>query len=200
MGHADRDLFEPGVRGLVEDLVEEDDGRLAAFEAEALLADVLRLQERLERFGGVEAAEDVTLLGARELLVGDLDLRLEPAALERIGDVHVLEPDGPAVALAQQAEDVAEGHHRLRTEAAGGEFALEVPQGQAVLVDVEVGVRALPVDERIDVGHEVAAGPVASMSSMTRAVLLTSSWSSAETSGTQRTGSYGRRRDSKTSS
>src|SRR5699024_3273846 len=145
---------------LVEDLVEQDDRGLSAFEAEALLPDVLRLQEGFEGFGGVESTEDVSLLGAGQLLVGDLDLRLEPASLHGVGDVHVLEADGAAVALTQQSEDAAEGHHRLGAESAGGELAFEVPQGQTVLVDVEIWVRALPVDQGIDVGHEVTAGAV----------------------------------------
>src|SRR5699024_11434272 len=80
----------------------------------------------------------------------DLDLRLEPVSLHGVGDVHVLEADGAAVALTQQSEDAAEGHHRLGAESAGGELAFEVPQGQTVLVDVEIRVRALPVDQGID--------------------------------------------------
>ena len=82
----------------------------------------------------------MALFGACELLVGYLDLGLEPAALQRIGDVHVLEADCAAVALTQEAEDAAEGHHRLGAETTGGELAFEIPQGQTVLVDVEVRV------------------------------------------------------------
>ena len=160
VGHADGDLVEAGVGGLVEDLVEQDDRGLSAFEAEALLSDVLRLQEGLEGLSCVEATEDVSLLRTGEFLMRDLDLRLEPATLDRVGDMHVFEAGGPAVALAQQSEDVAEGHHRLRAEAAGGELAFEIPQGQTVLVDIEVRVGPLTVDQGIDIGHEVAARAV----------------------------------------
>ena len=48
-------------------------------------------------------------------------------------------------------------HLRLAAEAAGDELAVEVPERQAVLDDVEVGVRALHVLERVGVGHQVAA-------------------------------------------
>ena len=41
-----------------------------------------------------------------------------------------------------------------------GEGAVEVPQGQAVRRDVEVGVPALLVLERVGVGHQVAAHAV----------------------------------------
>jgi len=43
------------VRGLGHDGVEQRDDGLAALEGEPLLADVLRLQERLERLGLVQA-------------------------------------------------------------------------------------------------------------------------------------------------
>ena len=39
-------------------------------------------------------------------------------------------------------------------------MAVEVPQGQAVAGDVEVGVAPLAVLQRVGVGHEVAAHPV----------------------------------------
>ena len=41
-----------------------------------------------------------------------------------------------------------------------GELAVEVPQGQPVRLDLEVGVAALPVLQRVGVGHHVAAHPV----------------------------------------
>ena len=48
----------------------------------------------------------------------------------------------------------------LATERAGGELAVEVPQGQPVRLDLEVGVAALAVLERVGVGHHVAAHAV----------------------------------------
>ena len=65
--HADDDLVQPSCGGgLAEHRVEQRDDRLAALEREPLLADVLGLQERLERLGRVEPAEDVQLLLAVE--------------------------------------------------------------------------------------------------------------------------------------
>ena len=48
----------PVLGGRRQDLVEQRDDRLAALEREPLLPDVLGLQERLERLGGVEPAQD----------------------------------------------------------------------------------------------------------------------------------------------
>ena len=100
--------------GPAEDPVEQGDDGLAALEGEPLLADELRLEEGLERLGGVEAAQDPQLLLAGRLGVGDLDLGLEPLALLRVLDVHVLDADGAAVAVAQDAEDLAQLEERLR--------------------------------------------------------------------------------------
>ena len=89
-----------------------------------------------------------------------LDVRLDPLALFRVLDVHVLDADGAAVRVAQHAEDLAQPHDRLAAEPAGGELALQVPQRQAVLDDVQVRVLALDGLERVRVGHQVAADPV----------------------------------------
>lgn len=155
--HADDDLVELVLGGLVEHRVEQRDDGLAALQREALLADVLRLQERLERLGRVQLAEDVLLHGGRRLLVRNLDALLDPAALFGLQDVHVLDADGAAVRVAQHAQDVAELHPLLAREAADGELAVEVPQRQAVAEHVQVGVAALAVVQRVRVGHQVAA-------------------------------------------
>ena len=137
------------------------DRRLAALEAEPLLADELGLQEGLEGLGLVELEQDPQLLLAGRLLVRLLDALLDPAALLGVLDVHVLDADGAAVGVAQDAEDRAHLHEpALAAERAGGELAVEVPQGQAVRLDLEVGVAALLVLQRVGVGHHVAAHPV----------------------------------------
>ena len=110
VGHADGDLVEAGLGGRLADLVDERDRGLAALEAEALLADELRLQEGLERLGLVELEQDAQLLLAGRLHVRLLDALLDPLALLGIHDVHVLDAGGAAVGVAQDAEDVAQLH------------------------------------------------------------------------------------------
>ncbi len=147
-------------RGLA-DLVDQRDRGLAALEAEPLLADELGLQEGLERLGLVELEQDPQLLLARRLLVRLLDPLLDPAALLGVLDVHVLDADGAAVGVAQDAEDRAHLHEpALAAEGAGGELAVEVPQRQPVRLHLEVGVAALAVLQRVGVGHHVAAHAV----------------------------------------
>jgi hypothetical protein len=61
-GIANGDLVQPLVGRALQDAVEQRDERLAALEREALLPDVLGLQEGLERLAGVEPLEHVQLL------------------------------------------------------------------------------------------------------------------------------------------
>ena len=63
--HADDDLVQLVLGGLVQHGVEQRDDGLAALEGEPLLADVLGLQERLERLGRVQLGQDVLLLDDR---------------------------------------------------------------------------------------------------------------------------------------
>ena len=161
VGHADADLLEAVAGGLLADLVEQRDRGLATLEAEALLADELGLQERLERLGLVELGQDAELLLARRLGVAALEALLEPATLGRVLDVHVLGADRARVRVAQDAEDLTQLHvAALAAERrTGGELAVEVPQREAVRRGVEVGVAALLVLQRVGVGHEVTADP-----------------------------------------
>ena len=160
MRHADRDRVELLLGGTCDDCVEEGDHRLGALEAEALLPDVLGLQEGLEGLGLVELAEDAHLLVVRGLDVRHLEVRLQPLALSGVGDVHVLDADGAAVGVAQHAEDVAQQSLALAAEAADDELAVEIPEAESVMLDLEVGVRTLHVLERVDVGHQVAVRAV----------------------------------------
>ena len=90
----------------------------------------------------------------------DLDPVLDPAPLLGALDVHVLDADPAAVGVAQHAQHVAQLHLLLAGEAADRERAVQVPQGQAVLQHVQVGVPADLELERVGVGHQVAADPV----------------------------------------
>ena len=158
--HADHGLVQLLVGGLGEHGVQQRDQRLGALEREPALPDELGLQEHLERLGHVQPGQDADLLvvlgpGMRPLHAG-----LDPGALLRVLDVHVLDADRAAVRVPQHAEYLAQLHPRLAAEPAGRELPLQVPQGQPVLVDVQVGMLALLVLERVGIGHEVAAHPV----------------------------------------
>ena len=65
MGHADDDFLDAGCAGLLNEVIQQRDQRVAAFEREALLADVLRVQVALEAFGRGELPQDVAALVRR---------------------------------------------------------------------------------------------------------------------------------------
>ena len=95
VGHADDELLDAQRRALLDDRVEDRDERLAAFEREPLLADVLGVQELLEQLGLVERDEDAVLLlqAEREAVADRLHPLGQPVAdVERV-DVHELDAD-----------------------------------------------------------------------------------------------------------
>ena len=160
VGHGDGHAGEVLIGGIGDHGVEQRDQRLAALQREALLADVLGLQEGLEGLGRVEAAEDAELLLTRGLGVALLQALLEELALLGGVQVHVLDADRAAVGITQQAQDGAQGQHARPAEAAGGPLAVQVPQRQAVGADVQIRVGALFVAQRVDGGHQVAPDAV----------------------------------------
>ena len=91
------------------------------------------------------------------LFVGAFDLLLEPQSLRGVLDVHVLETDGAAVGVTQHSEDLAQEHGAPAAETSGHKLAVQVPEGQPVAFDLEVGVRALAIFEGVNVCHQVAA-------------------------------------------
>ena len=101
--------------------------------------------------------QDAQLFLTAGLVVGHLDAILDPPPLVGILDVHVLDPDAAGVGVPQHAEDLAQLHQRATGKAARGELAVEIPQGEPVGENVEIGVHALLVLERVGVSHEVAA-------------------------------------------
>jgi hypothetical protein len=165
VGHADHDLLHALLAGAVDDLVHRDDEALAAFEREALLADVLGVQEALQALGRRQALEHVPLLLGIEFRVGPIALEplLPPALLVLVGGVHVLHADRAAIGLAQGVEQIAQGHRVLAEEGvAGVEDRFEVGVGEAVERRLQLGDRRpLGALERIEVGPagaDVAVG------------------------------------------
>ena len=163
--HAEHDVAHARVARARAERVEHGHERLRPFEAEALLPQVLRVQEPLERLGRVEPLEDAVLLLRRHRFLGALDPLLDPLLLVGLLDVHVLDADGARVRVAQDAEDVAQRQHLARqaadTEVADRELAVEVPDGEVVVRDVELGVRlGRATPERVEVGDEVPADAV----------------------------------------
>ena len=91
--HAEHDVGHPGVGSVTAQRVQHRDERFRALEAEALLPEVLGVQEALERLGRVETLEDPALLLRRSDGMRAFDPLLDPLLLVGLLDVHVLDAD-----------------------------------------------------------------------------------------------------------
>ena len=163
MGHADHRRHLAGIGGQREDLVENRNRTLGTFEAKTLGADVLGGEELLESFGRIETFDETALLFLGQLEVDTLEVRLDPALLIGVLDVHVLHTDGAAVRVTKNSEEVAQrhaiatGHTARARHGAGQEFTVEIPDGEAVggRVEFDRHLRLFPA-QRVDVGDEVS--------------------------------------------
>lgn len=161
VGHADDGL--PGAQpcGAAQQGVEQDDRRLPALQRVPLLADVLGVQEGLERLGGAQPLQDVQALRAGGARLRTLDAPLYPQPLARVLDVHVLDPGGTAVRGAQRPDHLAQRHLRPPGETVDGQAPLRVTGVQAVprrlqFRTVHRRLRA----HRVGGGGQVPADPV----------------------------------------
>ena len=163
VGHADDDFLDVTRGAALQHLVQRRDLRVAAFQREALLADVLVVQVALQALGRHELLEDFLLAvgGQLGLEGGGLEALLDPALLRRLRDVHVLGADGVGVDRLQQLDDVLQRQAVRAGQRAGVEHRLEVLGAQAVEGRIEIAHR---IDrgqaQRVELGHLVATDAV----------------------------------------
>ena len=162
VGHPHDDLLDADVRAVVDHRVEGGDDGLAAFEREALLANVLCVQELLEELGLVDPAQDPHLLGPRELRgqPRGLNALLQPAAAVGVLDVGVLNAHVLAVGFLQGGDDVLELHLPAAEVRADVEGGLQVGLGEVELGKLEFRGRRGRGTQGVEASLEVANGPV----------------------------------------
>ena len=86
---------------------------------------------------------------------------LDPFALHGLLDVHVLDADGPAVGVAQDAQDLPHLHPAFAAgEGSGRKLTVQVPQRQTVRLHVKIMMAPLTVLQRIRVGHQMTTHPI----------------------------------------
>ena len=139
-----------------------------------LLPDELGLQERLERLGGVEPAQNPA---ARHGTGGHSRTSILAWIHSRWSGswMCMLDADGAAVRVAQDAQDLAQLEERLPPKPPVANRSRSQRLSPWVVTSRSACLRCL-VLQRVGVGHEVAAR-YAWMSSWTRATLLmSSSW------------------------
>ncbi|CAB4633718.1 unannotated protein [freshwater metagenome] len=160
MGHADVDLVQIETGRVLDDFIEQSDDGFATLKREAFLADELGLQERFEGFGLVQAIEDSHLVVVRRLLIRLFENFLEPRALFGVLNVCVFDAHSSTIRIAHESKNFTQQHGAPAGETADDELAIEIPECQSVVFDFEVGVRALLVLQRVDVGHAVSANAI----------------------------------------
>ena len=165
VGHADHDFLDAVVAGGADDVVDHRDQAVAAFEREALLADVLGVQVALEAFGGRERFEhaDLLVLLQAGIARGLFQARVDPRALLVVGDVHELGADGAGVDLLERGEQVAQLQALAATgEGASVELGVEVGVGQAVEGEAEIGGVDIGLGQaqRVELGGQVTTRTV----------------------------------------
>ncbi|MNU97258.1 hypothetical protein D3C71_873250 [compost metagenome] len=163
VGHAHHHVLDAILAGAADDGVHHRDQRVAAFQREALLADVLGVQVALEAFGGGQALQRTALGVSVQLVVatGQFQLLVDPLALLDLGDVHELRTDRTGVGRLQARQQVTQLHARLTTHAAGAELAVEVSIGQVVEGQAEVrGVDRSGQAQRVQAGVQMTTRTV----------------------------------------
>ncbi|MNI15840.1 hypothetical protein D3C73_691460 [compost metagenome] len=163
VGHADHDFLDAVFTGVVHHFVHRGDEAFAAFQREALLADVLGVQVALEAFGGGQALQRTALGVSVQLVVatGQFQLLVDPLALLDLGDVHELRTDRTGVGRLQARQQVTQLHARLTAHAAGAELAVEVSIGQVVEGQAQVrGVDRSGQAQRVQAGVQMTTRTV----------------------------------------
>ena len=96
VSHADHDLLDALLGRALDRLRQRGDQGVRPLEREALVADVLRVQEALEVLGPVQPLQDLEDALARELVevLGVLDAVADPVLAPAVGDVHTQHPPG----------------------------------------------------------------------------------------------------------
>ncbi len=150
--------------GTMQNLFQDGERGLPAFEGEALLAHKAGMQEVLKLFGGDEIPQGAhTGVGIEFPLVGlGLHTLLQPALLLGHLDVHVLGANFAAVGFAQSLQNFAQRGDRfvaafaMLPKCPGEELAIEIPDGKPVGFGLQLGVELRLRPERVEIGDEVA--------------------------------------------
>ena len=161
MGHADDNLAETELPAALDDLLECRHRRLAAVQAKALGAGIFHVEEALEGLGLDQFLQDRLLAFRGEADLPPLDAVLDPGALLRVGNMHVLEADMTGISVLEDAEHLPERAELQPERAADIDRAVVIGPGEAVGLGLELGMLAAGDEiERVEMGGEMAAGPV----------------------------------------
>ena len=142
MGHAHVDLVDAACRRSLDQLVEHRDNGLAALKRKALLAEIFFVQKLLELFRLDQLLQQLLFgLDSQRLSIDELlaDLLPDPGFLLVALNMAVFDTDLAAIGFAKNLEDTAKRGGFLAVQAAGNKFAVEVPNRQAKILEIQLG-------------------------------------------------------------
>ena len=162
MGHANHDFFDAAGAAALHDVVEERNQRVAAFQREALLADVARVKIAFEAVRRRQLPQEVEALLVAESVIQPpfLEPVLQPEPLLASRHVRELRADPPRIDVPELLQDLRQFHLFLNAARAarGVEHPVEIRIRQAHIGRVEyLGHRPSHQAERVDIRDQVAA-------------------------------------------
>ena len=158
--HTDGNALQILVGCLVKNGIQQRNQGFATLEGESFLAQVLGLQEVLECLGLNQLREHAQLLFAVGLGRTVLQTLLEPCAHLGVFGVHVLDREGTRVRIVQTLQDGAQRQTLGSAEATGRVDAVQIPQGQAVALQLQVRMRTHLVADGVGCRGQVAVHAV----------------------------------------
>ena len=163
MGHTHIDLVDAASRSSLDKLVEHRDNGLAALKGKTFLAEVFFMQKLLELLGFDQFLKQFFLsFDGQRLRIDELlaDLLPDPVFLLVALDMPVFDANLAAVSLSQNFKDPPQGGSLFAVQAARDEYAVEVPDREAKIFEIELGRVMRDHVERVDIGEQMAADTV----------------------------------------
>ena len=155
--HAQHDLLDAVLGRRLDQRVEHRDQRRGAFEREALLPDVLHVEELLEGIRRQHTLEDAPpLLDAEPRTIARrLHLAHQPIAQLLVGHVDELDPQRPAVGFAQRRDQLTQRAVEVAEERLRINRLIEVGLAEPELAGIEQRMILEIGAQRIDPGDQV---------------------------------------------
>ena len=158
--HAEHKLLDPLLGPNAQDRLERRHQQLGPLDPEPLGAGIAPVEKPLERLRGGQNLQFLFFrrVGQARPRVAVLEPPLNPLPLGEHLDMHVLDTDAPAIDLAQQTDDLAQGRALAPEQIVNENLSVEIGFGKPVGPVVQFRVTGAPLDpERVEIGFEMAA-------------------------------------------
>ena len=160
MRHADDEFADAERAAATQDRFQRRHQGFGALDAEALGAGITAVEKALKGLRGRQDLQNFLFVGRRQLCIATprLEFLLDPGALGRDLDVHVLDADLAAVGGSQDRDDLAQARALVAEDVVEEDLAVEIGLCEAIAAVIKLGIRPAPVEaERIEIGFEMPA-------------------------------------------